>query len=184
MNRLPARAYSLPLTLVMHLHHNKPLGTVAVPALLCALTGTLLSVGLELMGYYVLASEYLFNTWRAAPFYLDQPLLVIDQVYWGVAFIMSWLVAFTVLDTAQLWRRILIGVMSLMVLLAATPCLVLWGVEWMPITTAVALIWTLCCSLVYGSQHQMPCEGTPKFKHSGVELKVETVPFPNKNNRN
>ncbi|MFC5051874.1 hypothetical protein ACFPK9_14820 [Rubritalea spongiae] len=164
----------------MHSDAPKPNGTVVVPATLCALTGSVLAVGMELMGFFRPIETLLHKIWLGEPFLISEPVVVMNYVNWGIAFVVSWLVALVVLDSANLWRRLLIGAISLVLLIGAVPCLVLWDVEWMAMVPLLALMWTWCCALVYASQHRMPCDKLAEVRTKSVELKVETIPFPAK----
>ena len=162
----------------MHTHPQKPKGTVIVPAFLCTLTGCILAVGMELMGYFRAIESSLEVVWRAKPFYVSEPLVVVSQANWGIAFVVSFLCALVILDSARLWRRLLMGGIFVLLLLAAVPSLILWNVEWMPMVPAIALMWTWCCSLIYASQHRMPCDTPLTVVRNDVEMKVETIPLP------
>jgi hypothetical protein len=165
----------------MQSHSEKPTGTITLPALLCALTGSVLAVGMDLMGHFAAVELWLHQVWLAEPFYLNEPIVVISYANWAISFVVSWLVALAVLDSANMWRRLLLGAFSFVLVLGAAPCLVLWNVEWMPMVTVLSLMWSWCCALVYASQHQMPCDSKSKTAvRAGVELKVETIEVPNK----
>lgn len=170
---------------------EKPMGFVAVPAMLCALTGTLLAVGLDFMGYFGGLNQSLLKLWRAEPFLLDQNAVSVGVEYhWPVAMIMSLLVAWFVLDSAFIWRRLLVGAMMLTAVLGFAPALMLWGIVVYPFAVAAAVLWTWFCAVVYTSQHLMPCEKvgaqTPPEREEvsaeepteRVELHTETIPFP------
>ena len=160
---------------------RKPLGTVFLPAVLCALTGTILSVSLELMGYFSVPSMALSELWAAEPFYLVEPYVVKRELSWVIAFLASLLVAVLTLGSASTWRRLLVGLMFFSVLLACSPTLMLWGVLWLPIMALVAFLWTWVCAFIYGTQHEMPCD-TVASEQEGIQLKVQTIPFPAKKN--
>ncbi|WP_435692054.1 hypothetical protein [Rubritalea sp.] len=163
----------------MQSHAQKPIGSVMLPAILCALTGSILAVGMDLMGYFSAVKAWLYEVWQAEPFLMSESFVVTQYVNWALTVVVSLLVALATLDSANLWRRLLIGAMSLVLLLGAAPCLVLWGVEWMPMMPVVALIWTWCCALMYASQHRMPCDSLrEELDEQSLELKVETIPFP------
>ena len=150
-------AYSV-ADFVMDRPQQKPEGTVVLPALLCASTGTILSVGLELMGFYQSGSAYLTALWSGAPFYLQDPMTLGTIGNWVLTWVLSFLVVIAMMDTAGLWRRILLALVALLLMLGAVPCLVLWGGLWDPITSLVALLWASCCAVIYTLQHRMPCE--------------------------
>lgn len=158
---------------------TKPVGTVGVPALLCALTGSVLAVSMEWMGFLNEVTASLAHFWEKEPFFLVDPELVSREWNWLVTFLASWLVAYFTLASAQLWRRLLVGIMAGLVLVGFMPSLALWGILWLPIVSAIAVLWTWACAILYGSQHAMPCEAVAT-EVEPVEMKVETIPFPTK----
>lgn len=164
---------------------QKPTGKVLVPATLCALAGTLLSVGLSIMGYFDGASDFMTKLWSTEPYYLENTEDVAAQVHWGTAFVASWIVALLTLSSAFVCRRFLVGLMLLTVLLTFSPVLMLWGVLWLPMVTWVAALWAWACAVIYGAQHTMPSEHSFLIQQSGddlekITMKVETIPFPTK----
>lgn len=165
----------------MHSNDRKPLGTVFMPAVLCALTGTILSVSFEFMGYYSAPTLAIRELWAAEPFYLVEPSELMRELNWLVSFLFSLLVAVLTLGSASTWRRLLVGLMFLSLLMAFSPTLMLWGILWVPIVASVAFIWTWGCALIYGSQHAMPSDVLGPVVDD-VQLKVETIPFPVKKN--
>ncbi len=158
---------------------TKPIGTVGVPALLCALTGSVLAVSMEWMGFLHELTEKLTQFWQNDPFFLIDPVLVSSEWNWLVTFLVSWLVAYFTLASAEVWRRILVGMMAVLVLVGFMPSLALWGILWLPIVSGVSVLWTWTCASLYGGQHAMPCD-TVAVAREPVKMKVETIPFPSK----
>jgi len=156
---------------------TKPVGTVGVPALLCALTGSVLAVSMEWMGFLNELTATLTQFWEKEPFFLVDPELVSREWNWLITFLASWLVAYFTLASARMWRRLLIGVMAGLVLVGFMPSLALWGILWLPIVSGVSVLWTWACASLYGGQHSMPCEAVATVTDS-VKMKVETIPFP------
>ncbi|MEO1857833.1 MAG: hypothetical protein ABGY95_10800 [Rubritalea sp.] len=158
---------------------TNPVGTVRVPALLCALTGTVLAVSMERMGFLNEATSLLTQFWEREPFFLVDPEVISSEWNWLVAFIVSWGVAYFTLASDQLWRRLLIGLMAGIILAGFMPSLALWGILWLPVVTGIAVLWSWACAMLYSGQHAMPCEVGVTAKEA-VSMRVEMVPRPMK----
>jgi hypothetical protein len=158
---------------------TKPLGTVGVPTLLCALTGSMLAVSIEWMGFLNEVTTTLTIFWEKEPFFLVEPELVSREWNWLVSFLASWLVAYFTLASARMWRRLLVAMMAGLVLVGFMPSLALWGILWLPIVAGVSVVWTWACASLYGGQHTMPCDAGARVVES-VGMKVETIPLPTK----
>lgn len=156
-----------------------------MPATLCALAGTLLSGGLELMGYFDGVADYLTSLWAAEPYHLANVQDVATQIHWCTGFIASWIIAALTLSSAFVWRRLLVGLMLLSVVATFSPVLMLWGVLWLPSVTWAAAAWAWICAVIYGAQHTMPSEDLSIIEEldsdpEPIKMKVETIPFPTK----
>ncbi len=158
---------------------TQPVGTVGVPSLLCALTGSVLAVSVERMGFLQELTGALTHFWEKEPFFLVDPVVVSSEWNWLATFLASLLVAYFTLASAQVWRRLLVGMMAGLVLIGFMPSLALWGILWLPIVSGIAVLWTWACATLYGSQHAMPCEAVAIVTEP-VAMKVETIPFPTK----
>lgn len=167
--------------------NTKPIGSVTMPSLLCALAGTLLAVGLDFMDHKLelsLASG-VTEFWKSAPYLLTNPVLIQREIHWALAFVFSWIIASLTLGSAFVCRRSLVGLMLLSVLAALSPVLMVWGILWLPVVTMTAAIWAWFCAVIYGAQHTMPCEiiaepETTKAEIPDITMKVQTIPFPTK----
>ena len=173
---------------VMQDSNTKPIGSVTMPSLLCALAGTLLAIGLDFMDQKLalgLASD-VADFWETEPYFLTDPVLIQREVYWVLAFVFSWIIASLTLASAFVCRRSLVGLMLLSVLAALSPVLMVWGILWLPAVTMTAAIWAWFCAVIYGAQHTMPCElssepEAPESEVPDITMKVQTIPFPTKN---
>ncbi|MFC4995187.1 hypothetical protein [Rubritalea tangerina] len=147
-----------------------------MPAMLCALTGTILAISLEMMGFLVQPSLMLAQFWEREPFYLVDPYVLRGELNWVGAFLMSWSIAYFTLDCTKSWRRVMVGGMAFISVLAFAPSFMLWGILWLPFVSLIALAWTWGCAFLYASQHTMPADLAAS--QEALELKVETIPFP------
>ena len=133
--------------------HGRPL-TVAL------VVGSLsFALGLVLLTSGVLGGigEKLLAGYRAAGFVLPD-----DEVGagWsvGILFVICYGVAWLLLETPGLGRRILLLFTALLLAVAASPVLALWGVFWCPLVVLFAGAWSGFCAIMWGHHHIMPCE--------------------------
>lgn len=158
-------------------------GHVLIPALICALAGVGLSVGLSMMGYYAGVESWLRAWLEAKPIYLRDGYVWSQACEYGVAGVLSIGLALAVLDTPRILRRLLLGVIVFVLMLSGVLVLALWGVMWLPVMSLVAVGWTFLSVMIYAGQHLMPCERTVvtvvgKKETVRIELHHETVPLP------
>lgn len=156
-----------------------------MPALLCALAGTVLAVGLDMMKIFSSAAQSLASYWESAPFYLVEPFLVRSEIHWVLAFFISWGVTGLTLSSAATWRRVLVGLMLLSVLITLSPVFALWGILWLPMVTGIAALWSWGCAVAYAAQHRLPCEESCELAvvvndPKAVKMKLERVALPTK----
>lgn len=163
--------------------NHKPNGTVRMPSLLCALAGGILAISLDLAGFFSPLSEGLSSAFAGDVIQLTDPITLRAEIYWVVAVLLGWGISVLTLTSTQAWRRILVGAMLLTVALAFSPVLALWGIFCNPIVYGVAALWAWLCSVIYATQHHMPCDDCDiKLAHviadDGHEeacMKVETI---------
>lgn len=170
-------------------HTPKPPGSIALPALTCALSGSILAACLEGMSYLDKATAALTTFWQNEPFFLVDGVVIAREWGWVFATVASLAVGYFTLASSALWQRVLVGVMALTVVLGFAPSLVLWGVLWVPFAALFAVLWTWVCALLYAGQHTMPgalvpVPNTPVEESSTIHLKVERVAFPEKKKTN
>lgn len=154
-----------------------------VPALLCALAGVGLSIGLSLMGYYAELESVLRGLLEAKPIYLRDGYVWSREYEYGIAGVISLGLAIAVLDTPGKCRRLLLGLIVLVLMLSAVLVFALWGVMWLPVLSLVAVVWTFLSVMIYAGQHVLPCERTMvtvvgKKETVRIEIHHETVPLP------
>ena len=83
---------------------------------------------------------------------------VSEPVLFMVAAMFSFGIAFAVLDSPAAWRRIVLGLTALVLVLAMVPVCALWQIYFSPFFVVVAYFWAWFCTMMYTSQHVMPCE--------------------------
>lgn len=139
-------------------HPTKPQGQLANTAMLCGVAGALVGIVLEFVGLFGGLGASLESMYEAEPFLLVDALPVTPYWNWLLAIALSVGVAFAVLDSRGTWRRVLILLFALTLIVIASPVLVLWGVFWSPFLLLCAVVWSWLGAFVYASQHQMPCD--------------------------
>lgn len=155
---------------------SKPVGTRFTPSLICAVTGSVLAIGLSEMGFFIKADLFVAELWERKPFDLVDPIEIEAVISWVVAFMSCWVLSYCTLDSAKLWRRCLLLAMGVFLAAFLSPTMMLWGILWSPVLLLVGLSWTWLCSVIYASQHTMPCDGVEE--EEDIQMKVETIPFP------
>lgn len=172
----------------------KPIGQVSVPGLLCGLAGAGLAIGLDALNLLGQVQEKVTSIFKGKPFY-QQDFTVWESYWdWGLAGILAVLVSVAILDSPGVWRRFFVGLFSVLLIVGVVPVLVLWGTFWSPVIAIIAVVWAWFCSLVYCSQHRMPCDIALHLGEEHIHLKtseeiieevvaeehirVETIPFP------
>ena len=88
----------------------------------------------------------------AAPEILTMPVLMI------FAAVFSFGLAFAVLDSPGTWRRLILGITAVIVVLAMVPTFAVWQIYFSPFLPLIALFWSWFCSLMYANHHVMPCD--------------------------
>lgn len=167
--------------MVSHHKQNAPEGHVAGPAVTFVGISVLLALMLQFTGLLKpmnaavlsLIQKPIFN--GETPKMLDWPTLAI------VACAFSLGVAFAVLDTPGKWRRFLLGLTALVIVIVFVPSLGVWGIYFPPALTLIALFWTWFCCVMYANHHLMPCDlgvvsNTPIAQEMPAQIVPQTLP--------
>jgi len=105
--------------------------------------------------------------------------VVSEPVLFMMAAMFSFGIAFAVLDSPAAWRRIVLGLTALVLVLAMVPVCALWQIYFSPFFVVVAYFWAWFCTMMYTSQHVMPCEigvdQKPYQPHVEIHAKPERV---------
>ena len=153
---------------------TKPLGEVMTTALTCGVIGAVLTIILALIGWYDGLDSSLKEYYMAEPFYMPEPVWTAWYSVWDMMMVvvLTFGVSFAVLDTDKKWRRVMIILLLSVVVILASPVLMLWDVFWSPVTVFVGVLWSWICAFIYSCQHTMPCElllPTPLLQDKKVE---------------
>lgn len=138
---------------------NKGVGRVAMPALVFALLSVVLVTGFERIGLLDALAGWLRDGYARLGFASLRPLgfaVVIALVAPG-----SLALAWAVLESPRLWRRLVLGVGALGVTAGWSPVLALLGYDFPLAPVLLGIGWAWFCATTYAQQHQMPCEQNP-----------------------
>ena len=145
-----------------------PAGRVDVPGLLYGSIGLGLGVALQWMGACRRADGWLFGKLHEPLFHGEGVELPAMQLSILVAALFCYGVAFAVLDSAAMWRKIVLGITAVVLSLAMVPAFAVWGVYFSPFLQVVAVFWSWFCVVLYTQHHHMPCDP--------VHVEIEMTP--------
>ena len=134
-----------------------PPGRVASSCMLYGAVSMALALAMHLVGLFKQGDVILKQSLAAltSDFYT---VVVSDSLLFLVAALFSFGIAFAVLDSPATWRRVVLGLTAFVVLLAMVPVCALWQIYFSPFFVGVAYFWAWFCTMMYASQHVMPCE--------------------------
>ena len=142
-----------------------------------------LALAMQLLGLFELGDARLQQSlsWILSDSF---QIVVSEPVLFMVAAIFSFGIAFAILDSPAAWRRIVLGLTALVLVLAMVPVCALWQIYFSPFFVVVAYFWAWFCTMMYTSQHVMPCEiavaeiavaQKTHQPHVGIHAKPESV---------
>ena len=143
-----------------HKHHKSAIlpGRVGSSTLLYGSLGVIVAgvlywIGLLGKGDQGVLDLILQSIFRGAlPAEFGFPVLV------SITTIFCYGIAFAVLDSAGTWRRVLLGLTVIILIVALVPTLALWEIYFPPMMSLVGVFWTWFISIIYANHHQMPCD--------------------------
>lgn len=147
-------------------HHNAkahPEGRVGGPGLLYGGVGLALAAAMQITGLFKQGDSSLKEDLLSAMMNGVAPDVLATPVLLMVAAVFSFGIALAVLDSPGTWRRIVLGVTAMVVLLAMVPAFAVWQIYFSPFLPLIALFWSWFCTMMYVNHHLMPCE------HAGAE---------------
>lgn len=155
-----------------HLSTTHHVSRVDAPCLLHGGIGLCLGVGMLMAGMFHSGDAQLMKVLLQPVFHGQEPreLPVMLQVLLSV--ICSFGLAFVVLDSAGTWRRIVLGVTAVVVILAMVPTLAVWNIYFSPFLPVVTVFWVWFFCMMYVRHHLMPCE---VGRHAAAPQSILTV---------
>jgi hypothetical protein len=146
----------------MNEHHDpkshESLSRVDAPCLFHGTLGVCVGVLLELVGLFRKGDDRLMGALMDSVFQGKMPEVLSLPWLVGVAAVFCYALAFVVLDTPGTWRRVVIGITVLVLVLAMVPTLAVWNVYFSPFLPVVAVFWSWFGGMMYVSHHHMPCD--------------------------
>ncbi len=141
---------------------SRPVGHVLLPAAAIGALSIILAAGLELLGSLDVIDGG-FAKWLAEgkPSPKDLPVWAV----WLAAVFFAFGISFALLSIPTTWRRVVLWVSALVVVIAWAPVLALAARPPEISAVLVAALWSGVCALVYAGRHRMACDGFPE-KHS------------------
>jgi hypothetical protein len=144
----------------MNSHSHDHVSRVDAPCLLHGTVGVSLAIVLQILGLFKSGDDRLMAALIDPVFHGQAPEGVSLLVQVMVCAVLCYSIAFVVLDTAGLWRRVVMGVSVLVLVLAMVPSLAVWHIYFSPFLTLVGVFWAWFFTLMYANHHLMPCEVT------------------------
>ena len=138
--------------------NHLPLGRVDIPGMLYGSVGVVLSFTLYWLGVFKRADSWLFDFLHKPLFHEGVPELLSMVIMATVAAVFCYGVAFSVLGSAGLWRKIVLGVTAIVLTLAMVPAFAVWNIYCSPVLQLVGVFWSWFCVVIYTQHHQMPCD--------------------------
>ncbi len=138
--------------------HSSPVSRIDAPCLLFGSMGVAIAVVMDVFGLFELANDRLLSFMIPAVFSDQTPQSLPWFLPYFVAIVCSFGIAFIVLDTLGWWRRFIVGVTGLILLVALLPTFAVWKIYFSPFIPLVAVFWTWFFTMIYANHHLMPCE--------------------------
>jgi hypothetical protein len=135
---------------------RKAAGRVAAPAVIFALLSVLLAMGFERIGLLGGVASALRGGYARMGFAALAP--VAWPVVWAALALAALALAWAVLDSPQLWRRVVLGVGALVITAAWSPVLATLGYDLPVAPLLLGIGWAWFCATTYAQQHRMPCD--------------------------
>lgn len=135
-----------------------PDGRVDVPGLLYGSVGLALGIALQWMGAFKRADGWIYE-WLNKPLFRDSaPELPTIQLTTLIAAVFCYGLAFAVLDSVGMWRKVVLGVTAMVLTLAMVPAFAVWNVYFSPVLQITGVFWSWFCVVLYAQHHRMPCD--------------------------
>lgn len=142
----------------MSQHSQDHVSRIDAPCLLHGTLGLSLAIVVQVFGLLQLGDDKLMAALLHPVFHGVAPESVSLLVQVAVCAVLCYGIAFVVLDVAGVWKRVIIGVSVLVLVLAMVPSFAVWNMYYSPFLTVVGVFWTWFFTLMYANHHLMPCE--------------------------
>ena len=138
--------------------HSAAPGKVMISVLLYGALGVILSAVLYRVGLLGKVDQRIFNLLHEPVFQNGAPLKLAFSGLLLVTAILCFAIAYAVLDTRGMWRRVVLGLTLLVLIIGVVPTLAVWDFYFPPTMILVGVFWTWFACLVYSNHHHMPCD--------------------------
>lgn len=162
-----------------HKHTAAP-GRVHTSALLCGAVGLLVSGAMYWVGLLGKGDSRIFETLRQPVFRGAVPSELSVPVLFLVTTLFCFGLAFAVLDSPGVWRRVVLGLTLLVLVIAMVPTLAVWNIYFPPMMSLVGVFWTWFAGMMYASHHQMPCDDRSPVVQQPQPAEVKPEPVVEK----
>jgi hypothetical protein len=146
---------------------RKPVGRVCAPAGLFALLAVLLAMGFERVGLLASCGAWVRGGFAGMGLAGLAPVGL--PLVWITLGLSGFGLSVAVLDSPQLWRRVVLGLAAGVVTVAWAPVLATLGYDLPVVPLLVGMIWAWFCSTLYAQQHRMPCDAPPPAKPAIID---------------
>ena len=137
---------------------EKSKGRIWMPAFLCSLVATSFSLILDLLNAFKSLEFLLTEKLKESSLFPAEFSHFSQLTNCLLTYIVTFVIAIFLLDSAYLWRRISLFVIAITLTVSLSIAFAIWGYVFLPIILVSALVFCFILCLWYTSQHQMPCE--------------------------
>ena len=145
-------------------------GRVAGPVLIFGSVSFLLALFTELMGIFAPLDARLKGALGGLGGDLEKTTGVMGLSGFLVAVLFCYGLVWMILSTPEMWRRVMLGMTTMVVAALFVPSFAVWGIYWQPFPLALGLLWAMFSGLIYAESHRMPCERSEAVPVSGENV--------------
>ena len=148
---------------------RRPHGQVLVPCFLFGAVGLIVALVFKLLGWLDSVKHWLLESMQSL-WIAENKLSQMDSLWvYVLAALFCFGVAYAVLDSRGLHKRVMLCVSAILLTLGLVPSFLVWGIAFLPFFQIIALTWTSICVLVYSAQHIMPCDKEESLSNTAVK---------------
>jgi len=149
-----------------HSSQPRPPGHVIIPVLATGSLGMIVAYGLDEMRMLDVLNRR-FDLWMQASGVDGLVNRLPGWVVWSATALIAYGLALVILEVPGLWRRLVLWITTLVMVLAWAPVLALCAHEPSIAGPLVASIWSGVCALVYAQRRRMAVDSSPTHSNDG-----------------
>ncbi|MGE9267852.1 MAG: hypothetical protein ACQKBY_07120 [Verrucomicrobiales bacterium] len=134
-------------------------GKVTMPGVIFGTVSAVLGLATEVLGVFRGLESGLAAFYEARGFALTSELGLLSLPGGFLVLLAGFGISAMILSAPETWRRVMLGVTALVLVLMLSPVLAVWGIFWHPGALLLASVWAWLSSLLYAEKHRMPCDG-------------------------